>query len=203
VVEVMEQVAQALTTGAAACREVAKRPLFGPTRVSVLRRVNALCIAGAPKGEVVVEALVQSGTVREGQVLHARLPAPIANRARDGPQPASALVTLAVVSILRFDKPRYRPRVVRVVCRVVYCATTCATHDTHHTRHTPHTTHDTHSVCRASLECCREAQKCVRSQNPGRSRRVCWAAAETGAFGRRGSNIGHGCSHEARPRSFS
>lgn len=107
-VEVMEQVAQALTTGAAACREVAKRPLFGPTRVSVLRRVNALCIAGAPKGEVVVEALVQSGTVREGQVLHARLSAPIANRARDGPQPASALVTLAVVSILRLDKPRTR-----------------------------------------------------------------------------------------------
>ncbi|ELR18901.1 elongation factor Tu GTP binding domain containing protein [Acanthamoeba castellanii str. Neff] len=138
-VEVMEQVAQALTTGAAACREVAKRPLFGPTRVSVLRRVNALCIAGAPKGEVVVEALVQSGTVREGQVLHARLSAPIANRARDGPQPASALVTLAVVSILRLDKPR-------------------------------------------------EAQKCVRSQNPGRSRReiedaVLELAAEVGYEG--------------------
>jgi hypothetical protein len=100
--------------------------------VSVLRRVNARCLAGAPTGEeVVVEALVQSGTVREGQVLHAQLPAPIANRARDGPQPASAPVTLAVVSILRFDKPRYRPRVV--------CACACA----------------------LSRQCGREAQGCV------------------------------------------
>jgi len=130
----MEQVAQALTTGAAAGSEVARRPLFGPTRVSVLRRVNARCLAGAPKGEeVVVEALVQSGTVCEGQVLHAQLPAPIANRARDGPQPASAPVTLAVVNILRFDKPRYRPRVL--------CACACA--------------------CALSRQCGREAQGCV------------------------------------------
>jgi hypothetical protein len=102
-----------------------ERPLFGPTRVSVLRRANRPVRLGGsdpdeggPKRvqeDEVVEALVHSGAVREGQVLEAVLPAPIvfarrSRRERIQPEPTT-VATFSVVSIQRFEKPRYSARV--------------------------------------------------------------------------------------------
>jgi hypothetical protein len=107
--EVMEQMASAVTQA-----KVARRPVFGPTRVSVLRRVNKHCISGTtssePKKEEVVEVLVQSGTVREGQMLEAVLPAPTVFSDRHCSYEASmAVATFTVVGIQRLGKPRFAP----------------------------------------------------------------------------------------------
>jgi hypothetical protein len=109
--EAMEQMANAVTTASAPSKAVTQRPVFGPTRVSVLRRVNKRCMSDGSGGEEVVEALVQSGTVREGQLVEAVLPAPIASvrHSRRGhlqPKP-TVVATFSVVSIQRFEKPRY------------------------------------------------------------------------------------------------
>lgn len=105
----------------AASRVVMKRSLFGPVRVSVLRRENVLCTggqSGTKKPEEVVVVLVQSGMVREGQVLQAVLPGPIVCRRRPfrrGPPIVSkppTVVTFTVLSIQRFYKPRYQVTVV-------------------------------------------------------------------------------------------
>lgn len=84
--EVMEQVARAVTTSAPG-EVVAKRPVFGPTRVSILQRVNKRCTTTgtdiAQKQEEVVKALVQWGTVREGQVLEGCCRRPSSHRPLD------------------------------------------------------------------------------------------------------------------------
>jgi hypothetical protein len=113
--EVMEHMARAVTTSAPG-EVVAKRPVFGPTRVSILQRVNKRCTTGggtdiAQKQEEVVKALVQWGTVREGQVLEAVLPTPIVTptprrRADVLPQPTTSVATFTVLSIQRFETPR-------------------------------------------------------------------------------------------------
>ncbi len=104
----------------AASRAVVKRSLFGPARVSVLRRENVLCTGeqSNTKPEEVVVGLVQSGMVREGQVLQAMLPAPIVCRRRSirrgppiVPKPPT-VVTFTVLSIQRFGKSRYHSTVV-------------------------------------------------------------------------------------------
>jgi hypothetical protein len=115
---VMEQMANAVTTASALNKAMAQRPVFGPTRVSVLRRVDEQCTSGrdepkrAQRGEEVVEALVQSGTVREGQLVEALLPAPIVFARRSGrgriqPKPTT-VASFSVVSIERLEKSRYR-----------------------------------------------------------------------------------------------
>jgi hypothetical protein len=112
--EVMEQSASAVTESAPGEVAAAKRPVFGPARISVLRRANKRCTGATDtqKQEEVVEALVQSGMVREGQVLEAVVVAPIATARRHSrrghilPKPTT-LATFTVVSIQRFDKPRY------------------------------------------------------------------------------------------------
>jgi hypothetical protein len=106
----------------AASRAVVKRSLFGPVRVSVLRRENVLCTGEQSdtkkKPEEVVVGLVQSGMVREGQVLQAMLPGPIVCRHRSirrgppiVPKPPT-VVTFTVLSIERFGKSRYHGTVV-------------------------------------------------------------------------------------------
>jgi translation elongation factor EF-1alpha len=120
--EVMEQSASAVTKPAPGEVAAVKRPVFGPARISVLRRANKRCTGATDtqKQEEVVEALVQSGMVREGQVLEAIVVAPITTARRHSrrghilPKPTT-LATFTVVSIQRFDKPRYA------------CACTCFT----------------------------------------------------------------------------
>jgi hypothetical protein len=111
--EAMEQMASTITTASARVK-VARRPLFGPTRVSVLRRANRQCISGTDEPmrqeEELVEAVVQSGMVREGQILEAALSAPtvFSSHSRSGdivPKPAT-VATFKVVRIQRFNKPR-------------------------------------------------------------------------------------------------
>jgi hypothetical protein len=110
----MEQVAMAVTTSAPGEVVAKQRPVFGPTRVSVLQRVNKLCTTGGgtevgdQKQEEVVQALVQCGMVREGQVLEAVLPTPTPaprRRAHVLPQ-STAVATFTVLSIQRFQTPR-------------------------------------------------------------------------------------------------
>jgi len=103
----------------AASRAVVKRSLFGPVRVSVLRRENVLCTGEQrdtkkKKLEEVVVGLVQSGMVREGQVLQAMLPGPIVCRRRGPPivPKPPTIVTFTVLSIQRFGKSRYHGSVV-------------------------------------------------------------------------------------------
>ena len=102
----------------AASRAVVKRSLFGPVRVSVLRRENVLCTGEQSdtekKPEEVVVGLVQSGMVREGQVLQAMLPGPIVCRRRGPPivPKPPTIVTFTVLSIQRFGKSRYHGSVV-------------------------------------------------------------------------------------------
>lgn len=112
--EIMEQSASAVTKPAPGEVAAIKRPVFGPTRISVLRRANKRCTGATDtqKQEEVVEALVQSGMVCEGQVLEAIVVAPITTASRHSrrghilPKPTT-LATFTVVSIQRFDKPRY------------------------------------------------------------------------------------------------
>jgi hypothetical protein len=126
--EVMEQVAGTVTTSAPGEVMAKQRPVFGPTRVSVLQRVNKLCTTGGgtevgqQKQEEVVQALVQCGMVREGQVLEAVLPTPTPpaprRRAHVLPQP-TAVATFTVLSIQRFQTPRCAEPRDAASCRVV------------------------------------------------------------------------------------
>jgi hypothetical protein len=103
---------------------LAKRPVLGKTRVCVMRRLRrrrgiatSSNHTSEKEGEagivVVVVALVQSGTVRQGQALEALLPG---SRLLAHHHPASRVTNrpsmtarYRVVSIQRFGKPMYAP----------------------------------------------------------------------------------------------
>jgi hypothetical protein len=112
---------------------LAKRPMFGKTRVCVVRRLGRQRAAAAidsnhagggstkeseqgegEAGIVVVVALVQSGTVRRGQALEALLPGSrlLAHHAASCKASCaitrpSMMASYRVVSIERFGKPVY------------------------------------------------------------------------------------------------
>jgi hypothetical protein len=152
--EVMEGIADGIATTSLSIPSallLAKRPVLGKTRVCVLRRAgssvrragavtgsNHAGVSGAIKeseqgeeaGIVVVVALIQSGTMRQGQALEALLPGSrllahhhasrktwhVTNR-------PSMMARYRVVSIERFDKSMYAP-----ICACTHTHTHTHTH---------------------------------------------------------------------------
>jgi hypothetical protein len=132
--EAMEGIADGIATTSSldqAALLLAKRPVFGKTRVCVMRRLSSSSVrrvggesskeseqgGGGEAGIVAVVALIQSGTVRQGQALEALLPGsrllahhPAASRkTRRVTHRPSMMARYRVVSIQRFGKSMYAP----------------------------------------------------------------------------------------------
>jgi hypothetical protein len=108
---------------------MAKRPPYGPTRLSVLRRYNrssrVAVACGLQAHEHLVAVVVQSGIVRAGQTLH------VTAFTTD----AAASTVFTVVGIQIHQSPVYAVPVLYMVChwyRFVSCVDQIGTHTIRH-----------------------------------------------------------------------